>query len=116
MPGPLRDYMKGFDYFKKTPLILMSPGEKTENFLVHTGECLFCGILVITDGTNTAKVIVYDNTAGNGTVKWECSVKGDEHYGGGMFPFPVEMDNGYYVVLTGTGASFIPFYVPVVAN
>jgi len=115
MPGPLRDFMKSFDYFKNVPFILLTPGEKTEAYTVHSGECLFGGILVITDGTNNAKVIVYDNTAANGTVKWEMTVKGDEHYGG-AFPPPIEMDNGYHVAVTGTGASYIPFYIPVVAT
>ena len=115
MPGPLRDYMKGFDYYKKLGLILMSPGEKDASYLVHTGPCLFAGILITTDDTNAATVIVYDNNAASGTIKWRQKVKGDEYVGGGMLPWPVEMEKGYYVAVSGTGAKYIPYYVPVIA-
>lgn len=113
MAGPLRNFMRGFDYYKKVGLILMSPGEKDENALIHAGDCLFAGILITTDGTNNATVIVYDNNAASGTIKWRQTVKGSEFVGGGLLPWPVEMENGYYVAVSGTGAKYIPYYVPV---
>lgn len=105
----VEEYLKNFNWLN-LPIILFSPGEKTAGFNVYSGECLFAGILVVTDGSNDAKVIVYDNTEASGTVKWETTVTGSDHYGGGLFPFPVHMENGIYVDVTGTGASYIPFY------
>ena len=115
MPGPLRDYMKGFDYYKSLELILLSPGRKDANYLVHTGACLFAGVLIRTDDTNAASVLVYDNIEASGKIIWDHKVKGDEYVGGGLLPWPVEMEKGYYVAVSGNGAKYIPFYVPVIA-
>jgi len=89
-------------------------GEKIANTLIYTVTSVECGITalgVFTDGTNNATVILYDNTAGSGTVIWECTVLGGEHYGGRVWVIPREISTGIYGVVSGTGASFIVEYV-----
>lgn len=86
----------------------ISSYEKTTNALIHTGKAAITAITVHTDGTNNAKVVVYDNTSGTGNVVFECTVKGSDHYGGRIWtPYPVKVSTGIYVVVTGTGASYI---------
>lgn len=71
----------------------------------------FYGIEIITDGTNSAKVIVYDKaTAAPGTIIFQGTVTGTSNFGGALFIQPVEMMNGIYVDMTGTGMSYIVYY------
>ncbi|KKN72800.1 hypothetical protein LCGC14_0406550 [marine sediment metagenome] len=88
-----------------------SSGEKTSDTAIVAVAAQLGGILIITDGTNDATVILYDNaTAASGTKLWEAKVPGSDEYGGCMFPEPVEAMNGIYADLTGTGASCIVYY------
>lgn len=84
-----------------------SSGEQTTTKAAYTGPCCLASVLVITDGTNTAKVVIDDSTDGSGTVKYETSVVGANHYGGRNWTFPVKFTTGVYVTVTGTGASYI---------
>lgn len=84
----------------------ISSGEQTTTKCVITGPCKMSGLGIITDGTNTAKVIIDDSTDGSGTVNWEQSVVGANHYGGRNWTDPLEFDNGIYVTVSGTGASY----------
>jgi len=87
-----------------------SSGEQTSDAAILSEHGYICGLLVITDGTNDAKVVIYDNTAGSGTVKWEQTVIGGDNYGGRAWARPVEFNIGIYVDVTGTGASYIVEY------
>lgn len=84
-----------------------SSGEQTTTKAAYTGPCALSSVLVITDGTNTAKVIIDDSTDGSGTVKYETSVVGANNYGGRNWTFPVKFTTGVYVTVSGTGASYI---------
>jgi hypothetical protein len=101
--------------FSAQPNYSFSRGEQTvaANATVqhHTGEAALAGIIIMTDGTNNCKVIIYDGTSASGTVKYETTVKGADHYGGRIWVFPLAMQVGIYVVVSGTGGSYILEYI-----
>ena len=86
-------------------------GEITSSAQVYTGKCFLSSVLVITDGTNAATVIVYDNTSAAGKKLGEWVVAGATQYGGRNWTFPVRATNGIYCSISGTGASAIVEYV-----
>jgi len=70
------------------------------------------GVLLISDGTNDPKVILYDDPdSAHGTVLAEISF--DVSQSGkftDMIPFPkVRCENGIWAVVTGTGATAIVY-------
>ena len=87
------------------------PGEQTVDKLIYTGSCYITGILIITNGTDDAKVILYDNTSASGDVRWEQTVIGGDNYGGRSWTYPKKFYNGIYVDVSGTGASYIIEYI-----
>ena len=90
---------------------LTSSGEVTSSSAVVAQKCLFGGILILTDGTNDATIIAYDNaSAASGDKIWEAKITGVDNYGGGILPHPIRCTNGIYVTVSGTGASCIVFY------
>lgn len=88
-------------------LAATSSGELGATAAVYTGPCRLASVLVITDGTTPGKVVIDDSTDGNGTVKYETTVVGANHYGGRNWTFPVKFTTGIYVTLTGANATFI---------
>jgi hypothetical protein len=86
-------------------------GELTSSAQVKTGKCFLSAVLVITDGTNAATVILYDNTSAAGKKLWEGVVAGATQYGGRNWTFPVRVETGIYCSISGTGASAIVEYV-----
>lgn len=90
---------------------LTSSGEKTASAAVTTQKSILGGVLIITDGTNDATIIIYDNaSAASGTKVWEAVVTGSDNYGGGIFPHPIRCSKGIYISIAGTGASAIVYY------
>ena len=89
----------------------MGSGERTDDSLIYSNRCYITGVLIITDGTNDARVIIYDNTSATGTVRWEQTVAGADNYGGRDWAFPKRFENGIYVDVNGTGASYIIEYI-----
>ncbi len=90
---------------------LRTSGKLAADAVVLTVKAYFHGIEIITDGTNSAKVIVYDMaTAAPGTIIFEGTVPGTSNFGGVLFIQPVEMTKGIYVDMTGTGMSYIVYY------
>lgn len=87
-------------------------GEQTADGIVHTGACYITSILIITNGTDDATVILYDNTAASGTVRWEQTVAGANNYGGKDWSYPKFFAIGIYADVTGTGASYIVEKIP----
>lgn len=86
-------------------------GEITSSQLVYAGACLISKIKVLTDGSNNATIIVYDNTEGSGKVIDKTIVAAAIRYGGGNIIPPEKCDNGIYVTISGTGASVIISYI-----
>ena len=89
-----------------------SSGEQTSSAAIYAGSAYITGVEVITDGTNDAKLILYDNaTAASGTVVLEMTVAGANNFGGREPTFPPHCYNGIYGAITGTDASFIVEYI-----
>ncbi len=88
--------------------------EYTASGTVSGGPVTVKYVEVITDGTNDAVVIGYnkpsvtDIAAGNKV--FEFTVTGANNYGGGAVGGRngTRCDEGLYVTVSGTGASFIP--------
>lgn len=85
--------------------------EKIADAQIVPNSGAVCSILIMTDGTNDAKVILYDvSAAGDIAVTnkiSEITVVGADNYGGRAWPYPVRFSNGLYADVTGTGASYI---------
>ena len=88
----------------------ISSGEQTADAAIYSGSADITAIQVCTDGINDGKVIIYDNTTDSGKVVFEATVTGASHYGGRVFVPPIEVSNGIYVDVTGTGASYFVEY------
>lgn len=95
----------------KVPVFSLSSGEITTSpVTIFDGTCNVVSVLIITDGTNDAKLILTAGGAG-GTVQYETTVIGADHYGGRVWTFPVEFATDCYGVLTGANASYIVEYI-----
>ena len=88
-----------------------SSGEITSSQQIKTGFGILTSILVITDGTNAAVAMLWDNTAGSGKKLGEWTVPGASQYGGRNWIFPPKFGTGLYLTLSGTGASAIVEYI-----
>ena len=88
-------------------------GETTSNKVIVNEKCYITGILIITDGTNDAKLILYDNNIAStsATVMYETTVTGGDEYGGRIWSYPMLFNKGIYAVVSGTGASYIIEYI-----
>jgi hypothetical protein len=85
--------------------------ELTADKQIKIGHGALCNLLVITDGTNDARVILYDVAdSGDAAVTnklCEITVLGASHYGGRTWFEPVMFTNGLWADVNGTDASFI---------
>jgi hypothetical protein len=87
-----------------------SSDEQTADGILATGRALLGAVLVITDGTNAATVILYDNTAASGKKVFEAVVAGANNTGFFSFDHKVLCEDGLYLDITGTGASCIIYH------
>lgn len=98
----------------KPHFVSLSSGEKTSSTAISAVPSFLTGVQIITDGTNNAKLILYDNaSAASGTVLLEMTIVGANNYGGRNWTFPIVCSNGIYAAVTGTGASYIVEYTPI---
>lgn len=89
----------------------LSSGLKTADAAIVTTSVLVTGVLIITNGTDNAAIIVYDNaSAATGTVLFKGTVAGAANFGGATWETPVRAKNGIYVDITGTDAAYIIYY------
>lgn len=87
-----------------------SSGLKTTSGVIRSVPCLLTGVLVITDGTNAATVILYDHASGaSGTVLCKFTVPGAAYFGGATFEIPVRAQKGVYMAISGTGANAVVY-------
>jgi hypothetical protein len=87
-------------------------GEQSGSTAIKAGACHITAVHQITDGTNNCKVIIYDNaSAASGTVRYEATIKGANHFGGRVWTQPKKMYNGIYAVGTGAGCTYIVEYI-----
>jgi len=88
-----------------------SSGLQTADAAITTAGGYMTGVAIVTDGTNDATVVVYDNGASAaGTVLFKGKVSGASNLGGATFEIPIQYDDGIYVDVTGTGAAYIVYY------
>ena len=87
-----------------------SSGEKTSSAAIKSGAGYLGGVIILTDGTNDATVILYDNTSASGTKLFEMKVAGGNNGKDIMFPLPITFTKGCYASISGTGASCIVYY------
>ena len=74
------------------------------------GKGLLKGVMVITDGTNPADVILYDNaSAASGVKVFEGGCAGADRSAWFEFDPGISFKNGLYLDITGTGASCIVY-------
>lgn len=72
--------------------------------VVSAQRTLLRGLMVISDGTNTATGIVYDNaSAASGTVLARATATTTQGFSYVSFPAPVQAENGITIAVTGTG-------------
>lgn len=91
---------------------IKSSGLLSSSSLINTNvPCWFAGIEIVTDGTNPATATVYDEIGASGTELFKGTVAGASNFDSITFEHPVRVDNGIYVELSGTGASYIVYYV-----
>lgn len=93
------------------PFYAISTGEKTTSALILTGLGAFCGVVINTDGSNNATIIIYDNTSAAGKKIHEQVVLGADITGGIVKWPPTDVLNGLYLSISGTGASAIVEYI-----
>jgi hypothetical protein len=91
---------------------ISSSGRKTSSAVISALPGRLHGIVVETDGTNAATVIVYDNAStAAGAELGRLIVAGATRNGVLMLPTQgVEAANGVYVAISGTGAGAIVYY------
>ena len=77
---------------------------------LQTGKSILSGVVAISDLTNPATVIVYDNTAASGTVLAKVKAPAAVGVAAITFPTPVRGDIGLTVVVSGTGAEAVVTY------
>ena len=87
--------MKKIILFILLAFVILSPGPVVAwEFAETTGEqttsasrcgtkCVITNILIITDGSNNATLIIKDSTADSGTVVFEATIVAGDHYGSG---------------------------------
>ena len=88
-----------------------STGEITSSQQILTRSGNLSSILVVTDGTNPATAMLFDNISGSGKKLGEWVVPGTSQYGGRNWVFPVQFNTGLYITISGTGASAIVEYI-----
>ena len=85
-------------------------GSLTTSQQIRTGSGLLTGCLVITDGTNSFTVTLYDGTSSSGIMLAKFPVSGASNFGGGTWEVPVAFGTGLYASVSGTPGAFIVYY------
>ena len=89
----------------------ISSGLKNADAAIFAGRNRINAITVLSDGTNNATLVVYDNpSAASGTELAKVVCKGADLMQHIIFENPVVAQDGIYADVTGTGATFIVFY------
>ncbi len=89
----------------------ISSGVLSADTLISNIKNRVNALTVITDGTNSATVDLYDNNASaSGTIRVKGRCVGANLSNHIVFENPVLFENGIYADVTGTGASFIVYY------
>lgn len=97
--------------YTREDVYTISSGIKSSSGVIIAVPGLLAGFSIITDGANTATLILYDNaTTNSGTVIGKAIVLGANQNYNLAYNVPVKASNGIYMSLSGTGATAIVFY------
>jgi hypothetical protein len=94
-------------------ILATSSGLKSADAVICARPCVFLGVVVLGDGTNTCNVVMYDNaSAASGTVVGKAKVKAGDmmNYLPSAGEGGVVCNAGLYADVTGTGAEYIVYY------
>lgn len=84
---------------------------KTENTAICATKAILGHVIIGTDGTNAATIIVYDSpSAASGKVLFKQIVPGAD-YAGGAINLNIVADTGIYLAISGTGAEATVHYM-----
>ena len=92
----------------------ITSGKKIASAVILTGPGYIHGFRVLTDGTNTGRVILYDSasaTTDEDKIIDEDAAVGADLKGGNM-NLDCEVQRGLYVAVSGTGAYYVVVYSP----
>lgn len=91
---------------------VQSSGLKTADAAIAATGARLHGVMVISDATNVASVVIYDNaSAASGTVLAKLSIPANTtapQYV--IFNHPITANLGIYADVSGTGANYIVYY------
>src|SRR4051812_20404840 len=88
-----------------------SSGLKSADAAILAAPGKLRGVTVLTDGTNAATLIIYDNkSAASGTVLEKLIVAGADRCMKVVFDAGVVANAGIYADVSGTGAEYIVHY------
>ena len=87
----------------------LSSGVKSSSGAIITGSGTLCGVQALTDGTNNATCVVYDNkSAASGNVVGKGISLGAALSGGSALP--TTFGTGLYLSVSGTNANCIVYF------
>lgn len=87
-------------------------GLKTTSAVICNMPGKVVALTVLTDGTNDATAIVYDNaTTNSGTVLAKLIVAGESRSGSLLVDCGILANRGIYLAVSGTGAEAIVHYI-----
>ncbi len=91
---------------------VVSSGYKTADAVISGTGALLHGVILLTDASNAANVIIYDNaTTSSGDkvaiLKIPASTTAPQSI---IFNSPIECNKGIYADVTGTNATYIVLY------
>ena len=69
-----------------------SSGKKSADGIISNRPSLLTGVLIITNGINDAKVIIYNSQDTSGPILFEATVAGANLFGGATYEIPVIAD------------------------
>lgn len=82
--------------------------QKASSAAIKTGPGYLYGV-VLAGGSDASSVILYDNTAGSGTIVCKLvALTGTSAVA--LFPYPVPFSTGLYATIAGTGPSVNVYY------
>lgn len=89
---------------------MTSSGLKTSSAIIATGRYRLGGVLIVTDGTNAATVIIYDALSATSTILFKGTVPGSANFGGSSWEIPIRAKTGIYAEISGTGAACVVYF------
>ena len=85
--------------------------KKTADAIIVTGKAAITSIILVTDGTNDASLVVHDSVDNSGKIVRDFRVNGESDFGGNAINYPIYVENGIWCNVTGTGAFYFIDYI-----